>query len=215
MPVIEALEQVDDEQADEVERKWIQALGGDGLLTNTEHYQPSRNPPLAYVDRLWPDEKKGPYYVRIELGIVNGTLDVTSYRVAGDVPTCDPPWTGRTTGAQARLSGRDLQKVPVHRIAREARDELRSRWAPVIVAQSRSESARAAANALMATPGPRRGRPALYGPSHWREVAVAYRRATRAPVKAVAEHFSVSPSLARKWVERARRDGYLDGAWPS
>jgi hypothetical protein len=60
-------------------------------------------------------------------------------------------------------------------------------------------------------PGP--GRPALYGPDHYEQVADTYREhlaaGGRAPTKAVAERFSVSKSAAAKWVAKAREIGAL------
>jgi hypothetical protein len=123
---------------------------------------------------------------------LDGRIEATEYRVTA--PGGEPV---------------SLIRPPLGRLAEAALAEMRSHVAPQIAARSRSESAVAAANALLGTPGPRRGRPPLYGDSHWAAVARAYEGATAAPVQAVAQQFSVSGSLARKWVERARAKGLL------
>jgi hypothetical protein len=48
------------------------------------------------------------------------------------------------------------------------------------------------------------GRPPLYGPEHFEDVARVYRAGGRAPTKAVASHFGVQKATAAKWVARAR-----------
>jgi hypothetical protein len=200
LPVIEELEQVDNERADEAERNWIRRLGVDGRLTNTDHYQSKRNPPVAYVDRLWPDEMKGPYYVRITLSLVEGTLGVTQIVVAGNDPACDPPWTGRDTGTHVALRGRDLQKIPTHRIAAKTLEELTVRWAPLL-SRLPSEAAQIASAAIMHAPRTKRGRPRLSGPEHWTEVAQVH---ASGGMPAVIERWSLSYSTAWRWVKRAR-----------
>lgn len=57
-----------------------------------------------------------------------------------------------------------------------------------------------------------RGRPPLYGPEHFAEVARVYRDAFargRKPTRAVAQRFSVTQATAAKWVARSRQMGYL------
>jgi hypothetical protein len=60
----------------------------------------------------------------------------------------------------------------------------------------------------------RAGRPLLYGPEHFAEVAAVYRKheadGGRAPTKAVKDHFGVTKSTAAKWVARAREMDLLD-----
>jgi hypothetical protein len=54
----------------------------------------------------------------------------------------------------------------------------------------------------------RTGRPPLYGPDHYAEVAAVYREhlanAGTAPTKAVQKHFGTTKSTAAKWVATAR-----------
>lgn len=83
--------------------------------------------------------------------------------------------------------------------------ELNHRWGPLITASGGDPEIASA----LAKPGPRRGRPPLYPEGHWQAVAGVYSEAADRPVVAVADHFMVAPSTARKWVERARRLGYL------
>ena len=69
-----------------------------------------------------------------------------------------------------------------------------------------AEDARAA---LAGSPPPKAkpGRPALYGPAHFVEVAAVYTGAHvegKHPTKAVADHFHVARSTAAKWVARCR-----------
>lgn len=57
-----------------------------------------------------------------------------------------------------------------------------------------------------------RGRPRIYGPEHFAEVARVYREAdarSRTPTRAVARHFGVSQAAAAKWVARCRELGLL------
>jgi hypothetical protein len=119
---------------------------------------------------------------------------------------------GRVEAVEYRVEREDggvvtISRPPLARLAAEALDEMRSRWAPQVVRRSRSEAARRAAEALMAVPGHRRGRPPLYGPDHWRLVARVYEEGDS--VQAVAHHFAVSGSTAWKWVDRTRHLGLL------
>jgi hypothetical protein len=142
---------------------------------------------LAEVPIRWRDQ-----IVTVCFDELEGRIEATEYRVMGaeGAPVC-------------------MERPPVARLAEAALANMRVDVAPQIVARSRSASAVAAAKALMGTPGPRKGRPPLYGDEHWAEVARVYAGATAAPVQSVAREFSVSGSLARKWVERARAKGLL------
>jgi hypothetical protein len=91
-------------------------------------------------------------------------------------------------------------RPPLARLAAEALRELRTRWAPQILHQHPSEAAVAAATVLLDAPGPRRGRPLLYGSEHWAEVALVCASGGAA---AVAERWSLSYSTAWRWVRRA------------
>ena len=59
----------------------------------------------------------------------------------------------------------------------------------------------------------RGGRPPIYGPDHWIEVARVYREAYAGkrltPTRAVATHFDVSVTAAVKWVAKCRELGLL------
>jgi hypothetical protein len=90
-------------------------------------------------------------------------------------------------------------RPPIARLAEIALSELRTHWAPQIVAQRPSETAVMAARILLDAPGPRRGRPPTYGPEHWREVDAIYRRGGTV---AVAAFYSLSYSTAWKWSHR-------------
>lgn len=92
-------------------------------------------------------------------------------------------------------------RPPITRLAAQAHRELRGHWAPA-ARRSRSEAARRAAEALLAVPGPRPGRPPFYGPEHWRGVARVYREGG---LTGLCRHYSISRSTAWKWSQRARR----------
>ena len=92
------------------------------------------------------------------------------------------------------------RRPPLARLAAQALRELREHWAPQILRQRPSETAVAAAMVLLASPGPRRGRPPLYGPEHWAEVA---RVADEGGVAAVMERWTLSYSTAWRWARRA------------
>ncbi len=56
------------------------------------------------------------------------------------------------------------------------------------------------------------GRPPVYGPDHFVEVARVYREAyarNRTPTRAVATHFQTTEAAAAKWVARCRELGLL------
>lgn len=60
----------------------------------------------------------------------------------------------------------------------------------------------------------RRGRPPMYGPEHWRQVATVYAESYQSgsgtPTQEVADKFKVSKSTAAKWVHRCREMGLLN-----
>ena len=90
-------------------------------------------------------------------------------------------------------------RPPLAHLAAQALRELRTRWAPQILRHRPSEAAVAAAAILLEAPGPRRGRPILYGPEHWAEVAQVH---ADGGIPAVIERWSLSYSTAWRWVGR-------------
>jgi hypothetical protein len=99
----------------------------------------------------------------------------------------------------------EVRHLPWGVLIQRLSEDMRRRWGPLI-----RPHAPDVADALDA-PGPSSGgRPVLYPESHWLDVATVYASADPgAPVKAVATHFVVSRSLARKWVERCRAKGLI------
>ena len=112
---------------------------------------------------------------------------------------------GRVEVTRVMLDREDEGPVPVAcrpplaRLAEQALRELRTRWAPQILHHRSSEAAVAAATVLLKAPGPRRGRPVLYGPEHWAEVARVH---ADGGIPAVIDRWSLSYSTAWRWVGR-------------
>jgi hypothetical protein len=90
-------------------------------------------------------------------------------------------------------------RPPLARLAAHALRELQTRWAPQILHHRPSEAAVAAATVLLNAPGPRRGRPPIYGPEHWDEVAQVY---AEGGIPAVIERWTLSYSTAWRWVKK-------------
>lgn len=55
-----------------------------------------------------------------------------------------------------------------------------------------------------------RGRPVVYGPEHYADVARIYAENPRKPTQAVADAFKVKRTTAANWVRKARELGLLD-----
>jgi hypothetical protein len=91
-------------------------------------------------------------------------------------------------------------RPPFARLAARALVELRTRWAPQVLHHQPSETAVAAAEALLEAPGARVGRPPLYDSDHWAEVAAV---AKEGGTLAVAERYSLSYATAWKWCRQA------------
>lgn len=102
-----------------------------------------------------------------------------------------------------------LRRLAFSLVARSLLSDLQHRWGPLIAANAHGPEAQAVARALQTASAPRRGRPVLYPPEHWAEVARVYEGAAERPVCTVADWFHVSRSTARKWVERCRAKGLI------
>lgn len=138
--------------------------------------------PLAWVPVRWEG-----LIVAFAYDLINGRLEVVKIELwredGGAVPAASRP--------------------PLSRLAAQALRELRTRWAPTIMRQRPSEAAVAAATVILDVPGPRRGRPLLYGPEHWAEVARVY---ANGGLPAVMERWVLGYSTAWRWVKRVREE---------
>lgn len=118
--------------------------------------------------------------------LIEGRVEVTEVRIRRELE-----------GARVPVACRP----PLARLAAQALRELRVRWAPQILRQRPSQSAVDAATVLIGTPGPRVGRPPLYDPQHWAEVAEVAQGGTAA----VMARYSLSYPTAWRWCRQAQR----------
>ena len=130
---------------------------------------------------------------------------------------CDEVIVRRVPGGR-ECRGFDLTNVPLRKAIRHATAQI----AAALLAEENSGDPGgviefsalddAAEEELweLVSRGPRR-RQQMTDP-HLREVADTYRRADKAPIRAVQDHFGRPYSTAARWVKRAERAGYLDPA---
>jgi hypothetical protein len=166
--------------------------------------------PVA-VSMRWPDDE-GDLEVTVHLAVVEGRaepvgLDLRTFRRTGpERPSRALP------GARMRpITTYDLRGLRLAEIVAEAR----RRVASALLAPTGDEEWDATpwAGGLEEAWTPAgRGRPPLYGPEHFREVAEVYRSAFAIgmpPTLAVAKRFTVTKSTAAKWIAKARALGLL------
>jgi hypothetical protein len=129
--------------------------------------------------------RHGDLIVTFGYDLVDNRLSVTEIRIV------------RADGGPVPVAARP----PLARLAAHALDELRTRWAPQILRLKPSETAVEAARILTDALGPRMGRPPLYDPQHWAEVAEVAKEGTNA----VAERWSLSYATAWRWCREAEK----------
>lgn len=172
----------------------------------------------------WPDEA-GPWRVVLYWTVLAERLECVGMQVLPLTYPEAPP------GAPPPFTTTVYRSIPVGRLVEEHRLEAMraaqhawERWAEEAQspgqARIRARRTRRLRDASEQTPERQRrgGRPALYPPEHYEQVARVYEEAWRQgstrPTKAVIawaheQGHRVSPSAVAKWVARARRMGLL------
>jgi len=165
--------------------------------------------PTVYRVR-WPDAD-GDIEVTVHLLEVAGRMEC----VGVDIRTFRQATIGGRTTRLARTEPRaigaaDIRSLRLAEVVAEAREKI----AAFLFAPTGDE-------AWDATPWaagqrekwePKPGRPPIYGPDHFAEVARVYREAYaegRTPTRAVARRFDATQAAAAKWVARCRSMGLL------
>jgi len=163
------------------------------------------------TERWWPDPATGPWRLRVSFAATPDRLIPIGVEMWGDVPpTPDSRWAVwptnlRQPGPVSPLTPSGL-RLPLARLAEEM-SEAAAHFLPTARAQGLAEVA--VLDAVVKARR-RRGRPPLYPPEHFADVAAVYRCADgRGRILAVAAHYDVSRPTAAGWVKRARRLGLL------
>ena len=145
-------------------------------------------------DTLWPDPLHGPWLVEVFFWLIDGRVECIKFTVSPAPGEPNRPVTNSVLRAVAPVIGelRERHKVGLRKLARiGTTPQLRKRAAAELQRFDAPKNGRG-------------GRPPLYGPSHFVEVAEIYGNGGNRPTGAVAEHFNVSSSAAAKWVAKAR-----------
>jgi hypothetical protein len=161
----------------------------------------------------------GRYWLILHGGLVQGRLEVMglevrAYPSARDAQPSFPPITAEAMrGVLVGEMSLKLREAYVAALEAKSRDELDDTGAidAGFVEWEREQARRVLPVARAGLRTTATGRPGLTA-EYLREVAEFYSReelAGRRPTKGVADHWSVSPSTAAKWVSRARKLGYL------
>ena len=171
--------------------------GGSGKAVGIAYTFPFRYGPLVESRETDPIRwrGKGNYDVTLRFALIDGRMEC----VGADIEVVQ----GRRPRA---LTAEALRALPFGSLVAKRRPE-----AGVTL---RVGQAVAHEEALPITPVKRRrgGRPPIYGPEHWQEVARIYTEAwakNKTPTRAVARHWGVSESAAAKWVAKCRDLGLL------
>lgn len=171
---------------------------------------------VAQSERYWPDEKAGPYLLRLSYAVIKNRLEVVGVEMWAQQPPTDEKWrkwlNDAPTDTPNPINSVAL-RMPLDRLASEALARLKSAGSIVRSKPEQfSEETVASIEKMEALPDQQRGRPAVYGPEHWAKVATVYVEAAAArekPTLAVQNAFGVSKTTAAKWVARARQDEWL------
>jgi hypothetical protein len=197
----------------------------------TYRFRPNRLACMALAPRetdfLWPDPKRGPWWVKIWWRLQHGVpvpvgLSLKSWVEDEEAGTSGPhnylPGP-RDDVALPQVDGKLLRSMPFGRMLADSRlqllERLRhrvddSRW-PQAWRDALAEWRQRVQPELDAVERGRRGGRDL-GDDHYRHVAQVYAQAVQAgrpPTVAVAEQFQVEKSSAAKKVARARERGFL------
>jgi len=169
----------------------------------------------------WPHRVKGPWTIRLHFKKIGGREECVGFEFWGGSPVDESPAYGPLPPKVLRAA--DIRKPPFAELVAASRE------AAVQGAQRLLESADPAAerpDTDEATPldpateqylrqrvvafgdGSAAGRPQMYGPEFYAEVADVYRKAwkkTGKPLVAIMEQWPVSKSAAAKWVAKCRK----------
>jgi hypothetical protein len=175
--------------------------------------------PVPTGPALWPDETHGPFRLYLHWSVIDGRQEVVGLELSSVrdeesgwknpedwVPTPTP----LTADVLRRLTdGRAKSFTAIVRDTRERVIPYVHWWA--IREPDRVAELEAKVKALEAGQH-KKGRPPKYGADHYIQVALVYEAAYKNdldPTRAVAGHWSVSPSTASNWVSKARKLGLL------
>jgi hypothetical protein len=190
------------------------------------------SPILGSLVTLWPDEKRGPWVVRVTFGVVGGrpgVVGVEQYAVDPAVigDRAFPPNTvkrlprrpRRITTAGLRLPLAELTAAYLgsERGRRDAMSTVPDSSWPMTLEDAYNRADSVVEELREASVPKRRGRPPYLDREHFQEVARIYSAALGrgvSPLAAVAEAMHVSTSTASKWATGARRLGLLPPTVP-
>lgn len=156
--------------------------------------------------RFWPDAVDGPWEIICTWAVVAGRAECVGISV---MPRPDLIRDGPSEHITTTL----MRSIPFGEVI----DELRRVW--IELAERRRFSTGEYVNPELRgeflkafKKAGKVGRPPLYGPDHFEDVARVYREAFARgdpPTLSVADHWTVSKSAAAKWVARCRELGLL------
>lgn len=168
---------------------------------------------------LWPDAQKGPWLLRVAWANVRGRYECVGLEIRGYRESDEtwPPQLPHWSESPEVLTASVLRQVPMGRIV----DDLRDYWAKanrsfaIAAFDPTATEEEAAIDDELRVMG--RQQAVAWGESRTgltmlEDTAGVYTAAWRgglSPTKAVAAHFTISPSAAAKRVSRARAAGLL------
>lgn len=160
--------------------------------------------------RRWPDERSGPWAVRLEYASRDGRRECVGLHIQPLSATCPP----LTTKVLRSLSLRDAMLRDHAEEVQRARKALRRVTAPPLGEHADDKQLEMLRSAATSSPPiRRRGRPPMYGPEFYRQVAEYYDRMLAAaatnPTQRVADEWKVERTTAAAWVREARRRNHL------
>jgi len=158
---------------------------------------------MEKITRNWPDKRRGPWRITTHWDDVDGWLEC----VKVELDSLNP----------RKVTTSDIRAIPWATVL----DEIRKANAEANRLRSRATLDAAAAAMVEVIEG-QPPRPEVYGERarDWdkaraaSEVAAVYRSGGSKPTKAVQKHFRVSPDVAAKMVQKARRLGLLKPTTP-
>lgn len=185
----------------------ILTVAGMAAFRSNEH-APVRNDQDAL---LWPDARTGPWLIKVTWADIAGRLEPVGLEIRGyrDDGQAWPPVLPARDQGPAILATTTLRELPFATIVADLRRQKAAQnvdFIDFLARQPENESAAEQARLRrLRAAGTRRH-------AEVAEVAEVYRQAWqdgRPPTRAVAEHFTITPSAAAKRVARARQAGYL------
>lgn len=165
------------------------------------------SPDVIEDDLLWPDPDDGPWRIFLTLQLVDGRMQCVGLKIAQRRDHAAVPLT--SVALRLPLATLVTDAVRIRRQGLETLAYVRSRD-PRPDEELLSEAAVLAETAS----GRPRGRRAHRDDRHYERVAEVYRKGleSRSAIKYVMQHadeYPVSIDLAKKWIQEARRRGYL------